>query len=126
MNIGTLLEICAEFKWDFPKIRGTIWGVPIIRTIVFWGLYWGSLILGNYHIGMIMMIYMDPLPYSAPLSLKHQLIDSHTLSVVTGISEAARAASSLEMKDRSVPAHASNKGIHLPLRLYNENLSVVT
>ena len=26
-------------------------GVPIIRTIVFWGLYWGPLILGNYHLG---------------------------------------------------------------------------
>ena len=36
--------------WEFPKIRGTILGVPIIRTIVFWGLYWGPLILGNYHI----------------------------------------------------------------------------
>ena len=35
----------------FPKIRGTLLGVPIIRTIVFWGLYWGSQILGNYHIG---------------------------------------------------------------------------
>ena len=35
--------------WGFPKIRGTILGVPIIRTIVFWGLYWGPLILGNYH-----------------------------------------------------------------------------
>ena len=34
----------------FPKIRGTLLGVPIIRTIVFWGLYWGPLILGNYHI----------------------------------------------------------------------------
>ena len=29
--------------WGFPQIRGTILGVPIIRTIVFWGLYWGSL-----------------------------------------------------------------------------------
>ena len=29
----------------FPKL-----GVPIIRTIVFWGLYWGPPILGNYHI----------------------------------------------------------------------------
>ena len=28
-------------------------GVLIIRTIVFWVLYWGSLILGKYHIGMI-------------------------------------------------------------------------
>ena len=33
----------------FPKIMGTILGVPIIRIIVFWGLYWGPLILGNYH-----------------------------------------------------------------------------
>ena len=31
----------AESMWEFPKIRGTILGVPIIRTIVFWGLYWG-------------------------------------------------------------------------------------
>ena len=23
-----------------PKIRGTILGVPIIRTVVYWGLYW--------------------------------------------------------------------------------------
>ena len=25
-------------KWEFPKIRGTLLGVPIIRTIVFWDL----------------------------------------------------------------------------------------
>ena len=36
--------------WGFPKTRGTILGVPIIRTIVYWGLYWGPLILGNCHI----------------------------------------------------------------------------
>ena len=35
--------------WGFPKIRGTFLGVPIIRTIVYWGLDWGTLILGNYH-----------------------------------------------------------------------------
>ena len=29
-------------KWGFPKIRGTFWGVPIIRTIVYRGLYWGT------------------------------------------------------------------------------------
>ena len=34
----------------FPKIKGTLLGVPIIRTIVYWGLYWGTLILGNYHV----------------------------------------------------------------------------
>ena len=33
--------------WGFPKIRGTLLGAPIIRTIVFWGLYWGPPILGN-------------------------------------------------------------------------------
>ena len=37
-------------KWGFPKIRDTILGVPIIRTIVFWGLYWGPPILGNYQV----------------------------------------------------------------------------
>ena len=36
--------------WGFPKIRGTILGVPIRRTIIFWGLYWGTPILGNYHL----------------------------------------------------------------------------
>ena len=29
-----------RFMWEFPQIRGTILGDPIIRTIVFWGLYW--------------------------------------------------------------------------------------
>ena len=29
--------------WGFPKIRGTLLGVPIIRVIVYWGLYWGPL-----------------------------------------------------------------------------------
>ena len=32
---------------------GTILGVPIIRTIVYWGLSWGPLILGNYQIEII-------------------------------------------------------------------------
>ena len=41
---------CWSFQiWDFPKIRGTFLGVPIIRIIVFWGLCWGPLVLGNYH-----------------------------------------------------------------------------
>ena len=37
-------------RWELPKITGTILGVPVIRTIAFWGLYWGPLILGNCHI----------------------------------------------------------------------------
>ena len=36
--------------WEFPKIRGTILGAPIIRARIFWGLYWGPLIWGNYHV----------------------------------------------------------------------------
>ena len=40
----------GKSKWVFPKIGGTILGVPIIRTIVVWGLYWGPPILGNYQI----------------------------------------------------------------------------
>ena len=39
--------------WGFPKIRCIFLEVPIIRTVLFWGLYWGTLILGNYHINLI-------------------------------------------------------------------------
>ena len=39
--------------WGFPEIRGTTLGVPIMRTIVFLGLYWGPLNLGNYHINQL-------------------------------------------------------------------------
>ena len=35
------------------KIRGTFLGAPILRIIIFWGLYWGPLILGNYHISRV-------------------------------------------------------------------------
>ena len=35
--------------WGFPKIRGTLLGALIIRIIIYWGLYWGPLIWGNYH-----------------------------------------------------------------------------
>ena len=34
---------------EVPTIMGTFLGVPIIRIIVFWGLYWGPFIMGNYH-----------------------------------------------------------------------------
>ena len=36
----------------FPKTRGTFFGVLILRTIAFWGLYGGTPILGNDHIGV--------------------------------------------------------------------------
>ena len=47
MPIGVAAK---KLAWGLPKIRDTLWGVPIIRTIVYWGLYWGPLVLGNYHI----------------------------------------------------------------------------
>ena len=47
------METSLGFRvWRFLKIRGTLLGVPILRIIVFWGLYWGPLILGNYHLGL--------------------------------------------------------------------------
>ena len=54
----TRLPVCIGLKkfegvghtWGFPKIRGTILGVPVMRAIVFWGLYRVPLIFGNYHI----------------------------------------------------------------------------
>ena len=43
-------------KWNvngsFLKLGVPFLGVPIIRTIVFWGLYRGPLILGNYQIAL--------------------------------------------------------------------------
>ena len=44
------IRVTLVLSGSFPKMRGTILGVPIIRTIVFWGLYWGPLILGDYHL----------------------------------------------------------------------------
>ena len=35
--------------WEFRKIRTSFLGVSILRIIVFGGLYWGPLILGNYN-----------------------------------------------------------------------------
>ena len=51
-------HILMEFTWGFPKIRGTFLGVPIIRTIVYWGLYWGPPILGNYHMTSVQLSFL--------------------------------------------------------------------
>ena len=40
----------SGYIWGFPDIRGTFLGVPIKRIIVYWGLYWGPLILANYNL----------------------------------------------------------------------------
>ena len=49
MAVVGVIRIDMLGIWEFPKIRGTILGVPILRIIVFWG----PPILGNYHIGMM-------------------------------------------------------------------------
>ena len=43
------LPIASKTK-RFPKIRGTILGVPIIKDYNIHFLYWGQRLLGNYHI----------------------------------------------------------------------------
>ena len=43
-------KLTGKPKWWIPKIRGTSLGFPIIRIMVFWGLYLGSPILGKYQI----------------------------------------------------------------------------
>ena len=41
-NKPLIIIVKPSYRWGFPKIRGTLLlGVPIIRTILFWGLYWG-------------------------------------------------------------------------------------
>ena len=42
--------ISVGLIWEFPKIGGTLLGVPIKGILVLWGLHWGPLISGNYHI----------------------------------------------------------------------------
>ena len=50
LTLPRLLIQPGVMIWGFPKIRGTLLGVPIIRTVIFLGLYWGPLVLGNYHL----------------------------------------------------------------------------
>ena len=61
----------------------TFMGDPIIRIIVYWGLYWVSLILGNYHIctpiSHVVTNLSPPLTfYWGPLAL--QVADSRRLT----------------------------------------------
>ena len=47
---GALFMLLSLRRWGFPNIMGTFLGVPIIRIILYWGLYWGPPILRNYHV----------------------------------------------------------------------------
>ena len=46
--------------FGFPKLRGTFWGIPKTKAIVFGGLYWGTLILGHYHLLFTLTPYILP------------------------------------------------------------------
>ena len=50
MEEAACLGWSRDSNGSFPKLGVPILGVPIIRTIVFWSLYWGPRILGNYQI----------------------------------------------------------------------------
>ena len=41
----SLVHVDVSQNWG-----GTFLGVPIIRTEVYWGLYWGPQIMGNPHV----------------------------------------------------------------------------
>ena len=62
MAVKVLQGVSRDHIGDFPKLGVPFLGVPIIRTIVFWGLHWSPLILGNYHIGVTQRIGI--LPYN--------------------------------------------------------------
>ena len=40
---------CQQSLAEGPKIKGTFLVVPKLRIIVFWGLYWGPPVYGNYY-----------------------------------------------------------------------------
>ena len=48
---------CSTWHMRVSQITGTILGVSIIGIVIFWGLFWGPPILGNYHIS-----WVDPPP----------------------------------------------------------------
>ena len=63
--------------WEFPKIRGTYLRVPSIRTIVYWDLYWGKLILGNYNLNWSFLINISSRPETRPLWDRTALYINH-------------------------------------------------
>ena len=50
--------MCIFMYREFPKLGVPFWGVPAIRTVVFWGLNWGPPILGKYR--MVLRSYIRP------------------------------------------------------------------
>ena len=44
-----LKDSSVQDIWGLSQIRGTFLGVPIVRSIIFWGLHWGPPVLGKYY-----------------------------------------------------------------------------
>ena len=72
----TLLFLqCIPPIWVFLKNWGTIVGVPIIRTIVYWDLCWGPPILGNCH-----MLHKAVKHENHTSSLNHVFVGLHLMN----------------------------------------------
>ena len=52
-----LISFCGPYG-GFPKL-GVPLGIPIIRTIVYWGLYWGTLIFWKLPYYAQVQCYLD-------------------------------------------------------------------
>ena len=55
-------DLGSRVYGSFLKLGVPFLGVPIRRIIVYWGLYWGPLILGNYHIVPFMIYVLSSNP----------------------------------------------------------------
>ena len=107
------------------QIRGTLLGDPIIRIIVYWGLYRGPPILGNYHIrsgqglglgvkhsapnALYIYIYVYPEPlYPGPSTVSPStLSNTHLLS--------AKPKGSVFRETRSCVCQWKGSGVGVPL-----------
>ena len=47
------MPVYLKRNGGFAKLEVPFLGIPVIWTIVYWGLYWGPPILGNYLISPI-------------------------------------------------------------------------
>ena len=51
---GLVAHDPVNFVVRVSKNSGYHLGVPIIRIVIFWGLYWGPPVLGKYHVELQM------------------------------------------------------------------------
>ena len=61
MEVSSVVSCLQEYNGGYPKLGVPFLGVVIIRTIVYWGLCWGTLILGNYHVALVCILQLRKL-----------------------------------------------------------------